>query len=106
MASEVPAFRSGKWSLHRQISTNSDHLMLDMLRTTSLCNLGSYWLRDGDGQTLLSRAVVRGFEGRVAFGCLQPEDRSLSAEARAFQSALEKRLPDSAHPGGSFFASP
>jgi len=106
LLAEHPAFRSGKWSLHRQISTNSDHLMLDMLRTTSLCNLGSYWLRDGDGQTPLSRAVVRGFEGRVAFGCLQPEDRSLSPEARAFLSALETRLPDSAHPGGSFFEAP
>jgi DNA-binding transcriptional LysR family regulator len=92
LLSEHPSFRSGKWALKKLIRTNSDHLMLDMLRTTALCNLGSYWLRAGSGETDFSRAVVQGFEGRVAFGCLRIDNRPLSAPAEAFLAALKARL--------------
>ena len=90
LLSEHPAFAGGRWALKKEIRTNSDHLMLEMLRTTDLCNLGSYWLREGSGN--LSRAVVRGFQGRVAFGCLHIDNRALSGPAEAFLSALRARL--------------
>ena len=92
LLSEHPAFRSGKWALKKAIRTNSDHLMLDMLRTTALCNLGSYWLRDGSGEPDFTRAVVKGFEGRVAFGCLRIDNRPLSTPAEAFLAALRNRI--------------
>ncbi len=89
---EHPAFRSGKWALKKPIRTNSDHLMLDMLRTTALSNLGSYWLRDDDGEKTFSRAIVQGFEGRVAFGCLRIDNRPLHAAAETFLNALTERI--------------
>ena len=74
------------------IRTNSDHLMIDMLRTTPLGNLGSYWLRSGYKETGFTRAVVKGFEGRVAFGCLRIDNRPLSTSAEAFLETLKARL--------------
>ena len=92
LLTEHPAFRSGKWALKKKISTNSDHLMLDMLRTTALCNLGSYWLRDRGGEAPLSRAVVTGFRGRVSFGCLRLDGRPPYPPAEEFLLALKDRL--------------
>ncbi len=92
LLAEHPAFHSGKWAPRKLIRTNSDHLMMDMLRTTALCNIGSYWLRDNSGEAPLSRAVVQGFQGRVAFGCLRIDNRPLNAPAEAFLAALKKRL--------------
>ena len=92
LLTEHPAFNSGKWALKKLIRTNSDHLMLDMLRTTALCNLGSYWLRDNGGEIPLSRAVIEGFRGRVSFGCLQIDNRLLNAPAKSFLEVLRERL--------------
>ena len=92
LLADQPAFRSGKWTLKKRIRTNSDHLMLDMLRTTPFGNLGSYWLRSGHMETGFSRAIVKGFEGRISFGCLRIDNRPLSAGAEAFLAALKSRL--------------
>ena len=88
---EDPMFHSGKLSLKKLIRTNSDHLMLDMLRTTSMCNLGSYWLRGDDKDEEFSRPVVRGFEGKVAFGFLHIDNRHLSAPAEEFLKMIRER---------------
>ena len=92
LLTEHPAFNSGKWALKKLIRTNSDHLMLDMLRATALCNLGSYWLRDNGGEFPLSRAVVEGFRGRVSFGCLRIDNRALRAPAERFLAAFQEHL--------------
>ena len=92
LLTEHPSFNSGKWALKKLIRTNSDHLMLDMLRATALCNLGSYWLRDNGGEFPLSRAVVEGFRGRVSFGCLRIDNRALRAPAERFLAAFQERL--------------
>ena len=92
LLADHPAFRSGKLAFKKMIRTNSDHLMLDMLRKTPLGNLGSYWLRSGYKETGFSRALVKGFEGRVAFGCLRIDNRPLSTSAEAFLETLKARL--------------
>ncbi|MBR6113845.1 MAG: LysR family transcriptional regulator [Oscillospiraceae bacterium] len=89
---EHPMYRSGKWSLKKLIRTNSDHLMLDMLRTTSLCNLGSYWLRNNGEGEAFSRSAVKGFENRITFGCLCIDNRPLSAPAEEFLWAIKAKL--------------
>ena len=82
---EHESFRRGKCAVHTAVRTNSDHLMLRMLRETELCNIGSYWLRDaGD----LSMAAVRGFEDQVSFGCLRPAGVSLRPEAERFLESM------------------
>ncbi len=89
---EHEAFRSGKWALRKCVRTNSDHLMLDMLRSTGYCNIGSYWLRENRQASETSRAQIKGFEGRVTFGCLSIENRSLSLPAAAFLERLQEEV--------------
>ena len=75
-----------------QIRTNSDHLMLDMLRSTDYCNIGSYWLRENRRASETCRALIEGFEGRVAFGCLSIDNRPLRSPAAAFLERLRKEI--------------
>ncbi len=92
LLTEHAAFRSGKCSLRVCVRTNSDHLMLDVLRSTDLCNVGSYWLRENRRASDTSRALIEGFEGRVAFGCLSLDDRSLRSPAAAFLERLREEI--------------
>ena len=92
LLTECEAFRSGKWALRKCVRTNSDHLMLDMLRQTDFCNIGSYWARDKKAGEPTSRALIEGFEGRVAFGCLHIDNRPFSAPAAAFLERLRSRI--------------
>ena len=88
LLTESEGFRSGKWALRKCVRTNSDHLMLDMLRRTDCCNVGSYWQRSGRAGEPTSRVRIEGFERRVAFGCLRIDNRALSAPAAAFLERL------------------
>ena len=92
LLTEHEAFRSGSCSLRKCVRTNSDHLMLDMLRSTDYCNIGSYWLRENPQASDTSRALIEGFEGRVAFGCLYIDNRSLSSPAAAFLERLRDEI--------------
>ena len=92
LLTEHEAFRSGKWALRKCVHTNSDHLMLDMLRSTDYCNIGSYWLRENRRPSGTTQALIEGFEGRVAFGCLSIDNRTLSAPAAAFLERLREAI--------------
>ena len=92
LLTEHEAFRSGNCSLHICVRTNSDHLMLDMLRATDYCNIGSYWLRENRRAPDASQTLIEGFEGRVAFGCLSIDNRSLSQSAAAFLERLREKI--------------
>ena len=67
-------------------------LMLDMLRATDYCNIGSYWLRENSRAPDASQTLIEGFEGRVAFGCLSIDNRSLSKSAAAFLERLREKI--------------
>ncbi len=96
LLTEHDAFRGGNCSLRICVRTNSDHLMLDMLRSTDYCNIGSYWLRESRRFSDTSRALIEGFEGRVAFGCLSIDNRSLSLPAAAFLERLRDKIGQNA----------
>ncbi|MBQ8305467.1 MAG: LysR family transcriptional regulator [Blautia sp.] len=81
---EAPAFRKGKCSLHKVIRTNSDHMMIRMLQTTALCNIGSYWHKSAYGKYRFSMTKIEGFEKQISFGCLRPDNQQLRPEAEAF----------------------
>jgi hypothetical protein len=78
--------------LRKGVRTNSDHLMLDMLRSTDYCNIGSYWLRENRRDSETSQALIEGFEGRVAFGCLSIDNRPLRSPAAAFLDRLREMI--------------
>ena len=88
LLSEHPAFRSGRCAVEKAIRTNSDHLMLRMLRETELCNIGSYWQISADSDFSLTR--IDGFEGRVSFGFLRREDEEPAALAAEFLTGLRE----------------
>ncbi len=92
LLTEHEAFRSGKYSLRKCVRTNSDHLMLEMLRSTDYGNIGSFWLREDHLTSETSRAQIEGFEGRVAFGCLSIDNRPLRPPAAAFLERLRNNI--------------
>lgn len=96
LLAEHGGFRSRKLAIRKAIRTNSDHLMLEMLRNTDLCNLGSYWLRGTEGETAFTRAVVEGFRGQVSFGCLCIDNRPLSPLSESFLARLKERMEKNA----------
>ena len=92
LLSHHKAYRTGKCRIRKVIRTNSDHLMLRMLQRTSLCNVGSYWIRDDGEEEQFSISVIDGFQGMVSFGCLTLAGKKQSAEAQAFLARLKKRI--------------
>ncbi|MBQ9155899.1 MAG: LysR family transcriptional regulator [Eubacterium sp.] len=86
------AFHSGKCRLRKTVRTNSDHLMLRMLSQTALCNIGSYWQKEGYGKDTFYISVIDGFQGKVSFGYLASADRNLSREAEEFLSRCEEMI--------------
>jgi len=89
---EHEAFRSGKAKLDIVVRTNSDHLIMDMLRRTGYCNIGSYWSLKDTGISHAHMARVRGFEGKVSFGYLKGDNRPLSRMAETFLDKIKDML--------------
>ncbi len=89
---EHDAFHSGRLAVRKVIHTNSDHLMLGVLRRTALCNIGSYWLRRRDAEDDFSMAVIEGFQQKVSFGYLKSDNRPLSPGAERFLERLRSSL--------------
>lgn len=79
-----------KQLLNRVVRTNSNHMMIQMLEHTELCNLGSYWLKDMYRQHDFERIVVDGFQGKVSFGYVRKCDRSLRTQEKTFLEFLRE----------------
>lgn len=84
---DLPQFRRKK-PLDCVIRTNSNHMMIQALQNTELCNLGSYWLKDMYRQYDFSRVRVEGFQGKVSFGYIRHYDRAFGTPERAFLEFL------------------
>ncbi len=84
----VPVFQSGKCRLRKVVTTNSDHLMIRMLQTTGLCNIGSYWTGSLFGRYDFSMTKIKGLEDSVTFGYLSPDNKDLRPEAEVFLKAI------------------
>ena len=82
-------FRRKGCRINRAVSTNSDHLMIRMLRDTALCNIGMSWKNRAG--TLGSIAVpIRGFEDSIQFGYICSKDHELSEETLRFLEHVKK----------------
>ena len=84
------AFRSGKCRIRKMIRTNSDHLMIRMLKETHLSNIGSYWIKNRYETHGFSISVIDGFQKQVLFGCLEPAGRPRRREAEEFLEQLKR----------------
>lgn len=78
--------------LKRVMVTNSDHAMIQMLKNTDLCNLGSYWLQGVYRQYDFHRIPICGFEEKVLFGYLRAKQEPLSEIGREFLDFVKKAL--------------
>lgn len=87
---ENEGFRTGKWSLDTQIRTNSNHLMLRILKNTDMCYIGSFWTKKFDGADNYFGPTINGFQNRIFFGYMQADNRELSDKAEAFLDGLLK----------------
>lgn len=70
--------------LNQVIKTNSNHMMIQMLRHTELCNLGSFWLKDTFRQHNFGRIPIEGFQGKVSFGYVRHSGRPLHEQEKRF----------------------
>ncbi|MBR5336456.1 MAG: LysR family transcriptional regulator [Lachnospiraceae bacterium] len=81
---ENEGFRTGKWTINRRVSTNSNHLILRILRNTDMCYIGSYWTKNSDGAEDYFGPTINGFQKQVYFGYMQADNRELSDKAKEF----------------------
>lgn len=80
--------------LNRIVRTNSNHMMIQMLGETDLCNLGSYWLKNVYRQYDFGRILVEGYEGKVSFGYVKHCGRPLKDHAGDFLKYLSRAIQE------------
>ncbi|MCH1984075.1 LysR family transcriptional regulator [Ruminococcus sp. OA3] len=81
---KLPQFHTLKDTLHQTVRTNSNHMMIQMLQHTDLCNIGSYWLRDMYRQYDFGRIPIKNFEQKISFGYLKHSGSAPDSEAEQF----------------------
>lgn len=84
----IPKFHRRDLVLNRIVRTNSNHMMIQMLQQTELCNIGSFWLKDMYRQHDFGRITVEGFQGKVAFGYVKHCGHTLSGQEGEFLEFL------------------
>lgn len=68
----------------RVIETNSSHVMVQMLRSSKLCNLCSYWLRDKFKYYDFKMIPVEDFEKCISFGYIYKDQEEFSPMANKY----------------------
>ncbi len=94
MLEAFPVFRANKNHLHKVVSTNSGHMMIQMLENTDLCNVGSYWLGKTYRQHDFGRIRIDGMEQTISFGYLSYKGKPLTPETDSFLSFLKGALDE------------
>lgn len=92
-------FHTGKCSIRKQIRSNSDAMIRQILRETELCNIGSYWNKMYRYESEFSLSVINGFQGQVSFGVMTRGGAGISPPAEAFLNKLKLDLPEVPAPG-------
>lgn len=96
MLYELPGFSGGQRELNRIVRTNSNHMMIQMLKQTELCNVGSYWLKDVYRQYDFGRIPIEGLQKKISFGyvrhCLRPLPPHAASFLEFLQGALQRDL--------------
>lgn len=91
---EHKAFHAGKCAIRKQIRTNNDAMIRQILRETELCNIGSFWHTSERIENEFSMSVVNGFQGQVSFGVMAREGAVMSAPAEALLNKLKQDIPE------------
>ena len=86
---------NNQFSLKRVVSTNSDHMMIKMLKTGKVANLGSYWNKERFSEYGFSMVRLEGYEGKVAYGYLKHRNHPLRKAAEDFMTFFRKEVMES-----------
>lgn len=92
MLEELPAFRARKMRLKKAVTTNSGHMMIQMLQNSDLGNVGSYWLSSSFRKHDFGKIRIEGLEKKISFGYLKYQGRELAPETEAFLTFLQGAL--------------
>ncbi len=82
-----------QYSAKNVVETNSNHVMVQLLENTDLCNLCSYWLKNRFRYYDFHMIPVEGFEDRITFGYVYHENQELpwiASEFLAYVKAVIK----------------
>jgi len=74
------------------IETNSSHVMIQILNTTNLCNLCSYWLRDRYKYYDFQMIPVVGLENKITFGYVANLGEELSPLTKEFLAHIDSAI--------------
>lgn len=84
--------RSKPLLLKSVISTNSDHMMIQMLKTGKVCNLGSFWIQNRFREYNFDMIPVKGYENSISFGYLKHRGHPLRPNAACFMDYVLAQL--------------
>lgn len=74
------------------IETNSSHVMIQILNSTNLCNLCSFWLRDRYKYYDFQMIPVEGLENQISFGYINNMYEELSPLAKEFLAHIDTAI--------------
>lgn len=87
----VKGGQAGRSNIEAAVVTNSDYVMNDLLRRTSLGNIsGDY--PDGKQQSRRQGISLSGTDAPVSFGYIKKKDEDLGKWAGQFISFIKKRI--------------
>lgn len=78
--------------LHHVVSTNSDHLTIDLLLHSDVCSLGLDFMYESYAQYAIKPLSVNGCEPFLQIGCVYDPERALSAQAQWVVDHFQKML--------------
>lgn len=76
--------------LDQVVMTNSDHMVIHLLRETDLCNLGTYWRHDRCSSEGISMISIDGCEETIGFGYLKRKGEALDGFGAGFLEQVDR----------------
>lgn len=76
------------------VETNSNHAMIQLLNTSELCNLCSYWLKDRYKYYDFQMLPVKGLENKISFGYVKQLHGELTPLAQDFLQHIIKAIEE------------
>jgi len=75
--------------LRKDITTDSDHVMIQILKNTDYCNIGSYWFRGNYRQYNFDRIPIADCTEKLRFGYIKTQDRRLTFPEQDFLTYVQ-----------------
>lgn len=87
--------QNDKQRLNHVITTNSDHVMIDLLLTTDLCSFGIHLMNSAYEQYEIKALTIKNYEHNFLLGYIMRNGETLSEEAKQFIALLKETVKNS-----------